>query len=102
MNILLQFLSDESSQVRRKVATLLGWNQMEGVFPILIEMSKDRDSKVRRAALFSLATLYPEESEDRLVEAMTDSDPGLRNWIRRILEKRMKKPLKVRGEPHAN
>jgi len=30
---------------------------------------------VRKAALSSLATLYPEESQNRLMEAMADSDP---------------------------
>jgi len=94
LNILLQFLSDESSWVRRKVATLLGWTRMEGVFPILVEMSKDLDSKVRKAALFSLITLYPEESEDRLMEAMTDSDPDLRKWAKITLEKMAARPLK--------
>ena len=94
LNILLQFLSDESSWVRRKVATLLGWTRMEGVFPILMEMSKDLDSKVRKAALFSLITLYPEESEDRLIEAMTDSDPDLRRWTKMTLEKMAARPLK--------
>jgi HEAT repeat protein len=96
LNLLLQFLSDGSPWVRRKVATLLGWNQMEGVFPILTEMSKDQDVRVRKAALFSLVTLYPEESEDRWVEAMTDSDPDLRNWARSTLEKMVARPLKGR------
>jgi len=102
MNILLQFLSDGSSWVRRKVATLLGWTQMEGVFPVLIEMSRDPDPKVRKAALFSLVTLYPEESENRLVEAMTDTDPNLRHWARGALEKMMERPFKVRMGPLAN
>ncbi len=73
LNILLQLLSDESPRVRRKMATLLGWTQMEGVLPILAELSRDPDPKVRKAALFSLVALYPEESEDRLMKAMTDS-----------------------------
>jgi HEAT repeat protein len=94
LNILLQLLSDESSWVRRKVATLLGWTQMEGTFPILMEMSKDQDSKVRKAALLSLITLYPDESENRLVEAMIDSDPDLRKWARSVLEKTLTRPLK--------
>jgi HEAT repeat protein len=96
LNLLLQFLSDESPWVRRKVATLLGWTQMEGVFPILIELSKDQDSSVRRAALFSLTTLYPEESEDRLLGAMTDSDPDLRKWAGSTLERMAARPLKGR------
>ncbi|MFB3885930.1 MAG: HEAT repeat domain-containing protein [Thermodesulfobacteriota bacterium] len=87
LNFFLPFLSDESSWVRRKVATLLGWGQMEGALPILMELSRDRDSMVRKAALFSLVTLYPDESENRLIEAMTDSDPGLRKWVRMTLEK---------------
>jgi HEAT repeat protein len=87
-------LSDESSWVRRKIATLLGWTQIEGVFPILVEMSKDRDPKVRKAGLFSIITLYPEEGENRLVEAMTDSDPDLRRWARVTLEKMVSRPLK--------
>jgi HEAT repeat protein len=94
LNILIQFLSDESSWVRRKIATLLGWTQIEGVFPILVEMSKDRDPKVRKAGLFSIITLYPEEGENRLVEAMTDSDPDLRRWARVTLEKMVSRPLK--------
>jgi HEAT repeat protein len=98
LNVLLQFLSDESPWVRRKVATLLGWTQMEGVLPILIELSKDRDPEVRRAALFSLSTLYPEESEDRLLETMTDSDPEVRRWARMTLEKMAARPLKERRD----
>lgn len=94
LNILLQFLSDESPWVRRKVATLLGWSRIEGVLPILMEMSKDEDSKVRKAALFSMTTLYPDETEDRLIEAMTDRDPEVRWWVREALEKRIEKTRK--------
>jgi HEAT repeat protein len=93
-NILLQCLSDESTWVRRKVATLLGWTQTEGSLAVLVELSKDRDPMVRRAALFSLTTLYPDESEDRLMEAMTDSDQGLRDWVKMTLEKIAATPLK--------
>jgi HEAT repeat protein len=96
LNILLQFLSDESLWVRRKVATLLGWTQVKGAFPILMELSKDQDPEVRKAALFSLITLYPEESESRLVEAMTDSAPDLRRWARRTLEKMATRSFKGR------
>ena len=92
MNLLVQFLSDESSWVRRKVATLLGWIQMEGTFPVLVEMSKDADARVRKSALFSLMTLYPEESKDRLLEAMNDSDPELRRWAQKALEKAVARP----------
>lgn len=93
LNLLMQFLSDESPWVRRKVATLLGWNQVEGVLPILMEMSKDEDSKVRRAALFSLTTLYPEEGEQRLMDAMVDSDPDIRQWARDQLNKMLERPI---------
>ena len=87
LNMFLQLLSDESTWVRRKVATLLGWTQLEGALPILKELSKDVHSMVRKAALFSLATLYPDESEILLIEAMTDPDPELRKWAKTILEK---------------
>jgi len=96
LNLLLQLLSDESSWVRRKVATLLGWTHREGAFPILTEMSKDPDSNVRKAALFSLVTLYPDESENRLMEAAIDPDPTLRQWARSTLEKMIARPLKER------
>jgi hypothetical protein len=49
---------------------------------------------VRKAALLSLITLYPDESENRLVEAMTDADPDLRKWARGTLEKTLTRPLK--------
>lgn len=88
MNLLLQFLSDESSWVRRKVATLLGWTPREGVFPILMQLSSDPDSEVRKAALFSLLSLYPEESKTRFTEALADRDLNLRIWARRQLEKK--------------
>ena len=94
LNVLLQSLSDESTWVRRKVATLLGWTQREGALPILMELSKDQDPKVRKAALFSLATLYPEETEDRLIEVMTDPALDLRNWAKITLEKTAARPLK--------
>jgi vesicle coat complex subunit len=58
-----------------------------------MEMSRDEDSMVRRAALFSLTTLYPDESKHRLMEAMTDSDPSLRKWAKVSLEKIMVRPL---------
>jgi HEAT repeat protein len=96
LNLLLQFLDDVSPWVRQKVATLLGWTQMEGALPILMEMSKDQDLKVRKAALFSLLTLYPEESEKQLIEAMTDRDPDLRKWVKDTLEKMAGKPLQRR------
>jgi len=83
--------------VRRKVATLLGWAQIEGALPILMELSRDQDAVVRKAALFSLSVLYPDESENRLMEAMTDSDPGLRRWARMTLEEIAARPLKRRG-----
>ncbi len=101
LNLLLQLMSDESPWVRRKAATLLGWIQTEGALPILMEMSKDPDSKVRKAALISLITLYPEEGEDRLVEAISDGDPDLRKWARDTLEKMLAKPLKRRKVPLA-
>lgn len=94
LNIFLQFLSDESAWVRRKVATLLGWAQIEGALPILKELSRDAHSMVRRAALFSLATLYPDEGENLLIEAMTDPDPGLRKWAKTTLEKISARPSK--------
>ena len=94
LNILLQCLSDESTWVRRKAATLLGWTQIEGALPVLVGLSRDEDPMVRRAALFSLTTVYPDESEDRLMEAMTDSDQGLRKWAKMTLEKIVARPLK--------
>jgi HEAT repeat protein len=93
LNLLMQFLSDDSPWVRRKVATLLGWDQIEGVLPILMEMSKDEDSKVRKAALFSLTTLYPEEGEQRLMDAMVDSDPDIRQWARDQLNRMLERPI---------
>ncbi len=92
LNLLMQILSADSPWVRRKIATLLGWNQIEGVLPILMEMSKDEDSKVRKAALFSLVTLYPEEGEQRLMEAMTDADPDIRRWARDHLNRMLERP----------
>jgi len=97
LNLLRQFLSDGSPWVRRKVATLLGWTQMEGVFPILIEMSKDQDVQVRKAALFSMMTLYPEEAEDRLLDAMTDPDRDLRRWAKQALERIVVNSMKEKG-----
>jgi HEAT repeat protein len=94
LNIFLQFLSDESPWVRRRLATLLGWGQHEGVFPVIMELCKDADAGVRKAALFSLTTLYPEECENRLVGAMTDSDPEIRKWARGTLERMAAKPRK--------
>jgi len=94
LNIFLQFLSDDSAWVRRKVATLLGWAQIEGALPILKELSRDVHSMVRKAALFSLVTLYPDESENLFVEAMTDPDPEIRTWAKATLEKILTRPHK--------
>jgi HEAT repeat protein len=88
-NLLLQLMSDASPLVRRKMATLLGWTSMEGVLPVLVELSKDPEAKVRKAALFSLIALYPEECEERLMKAMGDPDLNLRKWAKRTLEKRL-------------
>jgi len=92
LTLLLQLLSDESPWVRRKIATLLGWYPMEGVFPVLVERSKDGNPGVRKAALISLSSLYPEESEERLIKALTDPDPDIRDWSKRSLEKTLKEP----------
>ena len=92
LNIFLQFLSDDSTWVRRKVATLLGWAQIEGALPILKELSRDAHSMVRKAALFSLATLYPDESENLLIDAMTDPDLELRKWAKATLENLLTMP----------
>jgi len=75
------------------VATLLGWAQMEGVLPALVELSKDQDPQVRKAALASLLSLYPEESEERIIEAMTDDDPQLRQWAKETMERIVASPL---------
>ncbi len=99
LNFLLQFLSDESPWVRRKLATMLGWGQVEGVFPIVVELCKDTDAAVRKAALFSLTTLYPEEAEGRLVEAMADADPEIRKWARVTLERMAASLRKGEREP---
>jgi len=93
LNLLMHLLSDDSPWVRRKLATLLGWNPIEGGLPILVEMSKDKDSKVRKAALFSLVSLYPEEGENRLMEAMTDSDPDIRKWAKDLLNRMLERPV---------
>ena len=98
-NFLLQLMSDASPLVRRKMATLLGWTSMEGVLPILAELSKDPEAKVRKAALFSLIALYPEEIEERLIEAMGDPDLNLRKWAKRTLEKRLKNSVFARSKP---
>jgi HEAT repeat protein len=92
LNIFIQFLSDESTWVRRKVATLLGWAQIEGALPILKELSRDAHAMVRRAALFSLSTLYPDESENLLIDAMTDPDLELRKWAKTTLENLLTMP----------
>jgi HEAT repeat protein len=99
LNILLQLMSDESPWVRRKMATLLGWTPIEGVLPILVELSKDPDGKVRKAALFSLIALYPEESEEQLIKAMADPDSHLRKWAKKTLEKRIENPIFNREQP---
>jgi HEAT repeat protein len=96
LNILLQFLSDESPWVRRKLATLLGWTPMEGLLPILMELSKDQDAKVRKAALFSLMSLYPEEGRGRLFESYNDEDPDIRHWVKKTLERWVTRSTKVR------
>jgi HEAT repeat protein len=59
-----------------------------------MELCKDADAGVRKAALFSLTTLYPEECENRLLEAMTDSNPDIRKWAKGTLEKMAAKPRK--------
>jgi len=94
LNLLMQFLDDESPIVRKKLATLLGWTQIKGVLPILVELVKDKDSKVRKAALSSLITQYPEEGEEKILEAIADPDPDLRFWAKEMMEKILKKPIK--------
>jgi HEAT repeat protein len=100
LNLLRPFLSDESPWVRRKLATLLGWAQLDGIFPILIRLSKDPHAKVRQAALFSLMALYPEENEDRLLEAMNDPDVDLRKWARDVLERAVRRSGKPGRDVH--
>jgi HEAT repeat protein len=100
LNLLRPFLSDESPWVRRKLATLLGWARLDGIFPILIRLSKDPHAKVRQAALFSLMALYPEENEDRLLEAMNDPDVDLRKWARDVLERAVRRSGKPGRDVH--
>ncbi len=87
LSLLQPFVNDESPWVRRKLATLLGWIQLDGVFPILMRLSKDPHAKVRKAALLSLMTLYPEEGEDRLLDAINEPDGDVRRWATEILER---------------
>jgi ParB family chromosome partitioning protein len=87
LNLLHPFLNDESPWVRRKLATLLGWSPQDGTFPILMRLSKDPHAKVRQAALLSLMTLYPAESQERLLETMNDPDVDLRKWAKDVLER---------------
>lgn len=94
LNLLMQLLDDESSMVRQKLATLLGWTQIKGSFPVLVELSKDKDPNVRKAALFSLLTQYPEESQEKIINAMNDSDPEIRIWAKEMIEKIIKTPIK--------
>lgn len=88
-HLLLQLLSDESPWVRRKLATLLGWYRVEGALPILTQMAKDPEAKVRKAAFISLLTLYPEEGKDWLFQAYRDEDVEVRSWARNAMEKWM-------------
>lgn len=90
-NLLHPFSDDESPWVRRKLATLLGWSRQEGTFPILMRLSKDPHAKVRQAALLSLMTLYPAESQDRLLETMNDPDVDLRTWAKDVLERSVRR-----------
>lgn len=86
-HLLLQLLSDESSWVRRKLATLLGWYRVEGALPVLTQLAKDPEAKVRKAALVSLLSLYPDEGKDWLFQAYRDEDQEIRLWARKALEK---------------
>jgi HEAT repeat protein len=97
LDTLGQLLSDESPWVRRKMATLLGWDRREEVLPILEKLSRDPVAKVRKAALYSLSALLPEESEDRLMKATADGDPELRKWARKALERIAERPALPRG-----
>lgn len=94
INILMQILDDESPFVRQKIATLLGWNHIKGILPILVELSKDKDPKVRKSALFSLIAQYPEECEERILKAIYDPDPELKGWAKEMIEKLIAKPIK--------
>jgi HEAT repeat protein len=91
LNLLQPFLNDESPWVRRKLATLLGWAQLDGIFPTLMRMTKDPHARVRQAALLSLMALYPEEIEGRLLEAMGDPDAEIRKWAKDVLEKAVRR-----------
>ncbi len=87
LDLLQSFMNDESPWVRRKLATLLGWIQLDGVFPMLVRLSKDPHAKVRKAALISMMALYPQEGEERLLDAINEPDGDLRRWAREVLEK---------------
>jgi len=92
LDTLHRLLNDESPWVRRKMATLLGWDRREGALPILEELARDPVAQVRKAALHSLVTLFPEDSEDRLLKATEDKDPDLRRWARKTLERIAESP----------
>jgi HEAT repeat protein len=93
-NLLDPFVRDGSPWVRRKLATLLGWTDPDLVFPILMRLFKDPHPQVRKAALLSLITLYPQEGEDRLLEALSDPDGDIQKWAKEVLERIIRRPPK--------
>lgn len=92
IHLLKPLLNDDSPWVRRKMATLLGWREVEGGQILLCEMIKDKDSMVRKAALSSLLILYPEEGKAQMLEAMNDSNQEIRAWVKVQLNRMLQKP----------
>lgn len=97
IHLLKPLLNDDSPWVRRKMATLLGWREVEGGQILLSELIKDKDSMVRKAALSSLLILYPEEGEDQMWKAISDSSHEVRAWVRAQLNRMLQKSTSKRA-----
>lgn len=97
IHLLKPLLNDDSPWVRRKMATLLGWREVEGGQMILSELIKDKDAMVRKAALSSLLILYPEEGEAQMWKAISDPSHEVRGWVKAQLNRMLQKSTSKRA-----
>lgn len=75
---LVDYISDESPEVREKIAWVLGVSGSDEVLPALKKLARDEVGHVRRSAFRSLGWLCSEQNVDFLFTGLDDKYPDVR------------------------
>ena len=83
---LTRMLSDDSVEVRRMVATCIGWLGQEHLAVELVPLLRDKAARVRQAAVEAMGNLGSREVVFTLIEYLNDSDESVRKKLTDVLE----------------